>query len=345
MTKYHESCKIAHHITSHHYYYALKQFVKKFLGAKNVERVRRVKSAINAAKNDWHKTKHTQQNEREQKIYSVLMSVHMLEKALAMNNTKYLDAINYNNLIQNIADLLDSGVSADSFETAGSIAIIKFALKTLSGHEDSRNKLDSLIAKYNIPENLFKGGCERFTKSEILKYNPENWREFVRARHSVRRFKNSIISSGIINEIINDAKYYPSACNRQPCKVYYSMNPEITAKILRNCDGFVTNSGDIHNCFIVTCDRSLLNQAELNDQELLNSGIFLGYLVMSIHAHGLGSCLFQFLQVNSRQESIKREFGIKSSEIIAAFVGFGELEDEVITACADRRPNIINVIE
>jgi len=269
----------------------------------------------------------------------------MLEKALAMNNTKYLDAINYNNLIQNIADLLDSGVSADSFETAGSAAIIKSALKTLSGHEDSRNKLDSLIAKYNIPENLFKGGCERFTKSEILKYTPENWRGFVSSRHSVRRFKNSIISSEIINEIINDAKYYPSACNRQPCRVYYSMNPETTAKILRNCDGFVTNSGDIHNCFIVTCDRSLLNQAELNDQELLNSGIFLGYLVMSIHAHGLGSCLFQFLQVNRRQESIKREFGIKSSEIIAAFVGFGELEDEVITACADRRPNIINVIE
>ena len=167
----------------------------------------------------------------------------------------------------------------------------------------------------------------------------------MRARHSVRRFKNSIISREIINEIINDAKYYPSACNRQPCKVYYSMNPEITAEILRKCDGFVTDSGDIHNCFIVTCDRSLLHRAELNDQELLNSGIFLGYLVMSIHAHGLGSCLFQFLQADRRQESIKREFGIKSSEIIAAFVGFGELDDEVITACAQRRTNIINVIE
>ena len=319
--------------------------MKKLVGAKNVERIRRVKSAINAAKNDWYKTKPTNQTEREQKIYFVLMSVHMLEKALVMNNTKYLDAVNYDNLIQNIADLIDSGVSADSFETAGSAAIIKSALNSLSGHEDSKNKLDSLIAKYNIPENLFKGGCERFTKSEILKYTPQNWREFVRARHSVRRFKDSIISREIINEIINDAKYYPSACNRQPCRVYYSTNPEITAKILRNCDGFVSGAGGVHNCFIVTCDRSLLNQAELNDQELLNSGIFLGYLVMSIHAHGLGSCLFQFLQVNRRQELIKREFGIKSSEIIAAFVGFGELEDEIITACAQRRPNIINVIE
>ena len=309
-------------------------------------RVRRLKSAIAAAKDEWYKSAGTLKSEREEKIISVLMSVHMLEKGLVMGNIKYLNLVNYSSLIQNISDLIESGISANKFETAGSIAIIKSALETLSGHENEKKQLASLIAKYNIPQNIFNGGCESFAKSEIFKYTPQNWREFVRTRHSIRKFKDSIISSEIINSIIDDAKYYPSACNRQPCKVYYSSKPEITAKILRNCDGFVTGAGGVHNCFIVTCDRLLFNTVELNDQELLNAGIFLGYLVMSIHAHGLGSCLFQFLQINNRQELIKREFGIKPSEIIAAFVGFGELEDEVITACAQRRPSdsIINVI-
>ena len=158
----------SHSTAQHSYYYALKNFVKKCMGSKNVERIRRVKSAIYAAKNDWRK-KYTTQTEHEQKIYSVLMSVHMLEKALVMNNTKYLDAINYSNLLQNIADLMNLGLSANDFEIAGSIAVIKSALKALSGHEDSKSELDSLIAKYNIPENLFKGGCEKFTKSEILR--------------------------------------------------------------------------------------------------------------------------------------------------------------------------------
>ena len=48
--------------------------------------------------------------------------------------------------------------------------------------------------------------------------------------------------------------------------------------------------------------------------------------------------MFQFLQVDRRQERIKREFGIKDNEIIAGFVGIGELEDEVKIACAQRRP-------
>ncbi|MBQ7576897.1 MAG: nitroreductase family protein [Synergistaceae bacterium] len=321
--------------------------MKKLVGAKNVMRVRRLKSALSAAKDEWNKSAGTLKTGRGEKILSVLMSVHMLEKGLVMGNTKYLNAINYSALIQNIAELIESGISANNFETAGSIAIIKSALNAISGHESEKSELDSLIAKYNIPQNIFKGGCERFAKSEIFKYTPQNWREFVRTRHSIRKFKDSIISSEIINSIIDDAKYYPSACNRQPCKVYYSSNPEITAKILRNCDGFVTGAGCVHNCFIVTCDRALFYSAELNDQELLNAGIFLGYLVMSIHAHGLGSCLFQFLQINNRQELIKREFGIKPGEIIAAFIGFGELDEEVITACAQRRPldSIINVIK
>ena len=101
-------------------------------------------------------------------------------------------------------------------------------------------------------------------------------------------------------------------------------------------DSFV--SPYVHDALIVTCDRSLLLPHEMDDQEYLNGGIFLAYLVMSIHAHGLGSCLFQFLRGNSRQDMIRKEFGISPSEVISAFVGIGEPEDEVLCACAQRRP-------
>ncbi len=35
--------------------------------------------------------------------------------------------------------------------------------------------------------------------------------------------------------------------------------------------------------------------------------------------------------------AVKKQFGIKDSEVIIAFVAFGEMEDEIITACAQRR--------
>lgn len=305
----------------------IKRVIKSLLGQRNIRRIKALIAAWNSSELDY--------TPNQEKIVSVLMSVHMLEKALVMGNERYLNAVKYHAITANISQLIESGSSPEEFNIAGSIAVIKTALKSLSGHEDEKAELESLIRKYNIPER-FRGGIERIPLKEIFSHNDFDFHAFVSSRHSVRRFKDKIISREVIYDIIRDAEYYPSACNRQPCKVYFTENPEIISRIKKNFDGFV--SPYVHDCLIVTCDRSLLLPAERNDQEYINSGIFLAYLVMSVHAHGLASCLFQFLQVNRRQNEIKREFGILENEIIAAFLGIGEPEDEVICACADRRP-------
>lgn len=307
----------------------IKRVIKSLLGQKNVSRIR-------AAISSW-KSSGVTYTSNQDKTVSVLMSVHMLEKALVMGNEKYLNAIKYHNLIENISQLIESGASPEEFNISGSVAIIKNALGTLSGHEAEKKELESLIAKYNISER-FRGGIERIESTEIFSHNNFDFHSFVSSRHSVRRFKNKIVSREVIYDIIRDAEYYPSACNRQPCKVYFSENPETISRIIRTgADGFVAPC--VHDCLIVTCDRSLLLQAEQNDQEYINGGIFLAYLVMSVHAHGLASCLFQVLRVSmNKQETARREFGIPDSEVIVAFLGIGEPEDEVICACAQRRP-------
>jgi nitroreductase len=307
----------------------IKRVIKSLLGEKNISRIR-------AAISSWKSSGVTYTSDQD-KTVSVLMSVHMLEKALVMGNAKYLNAIKYHSLIENISQLIESGASPEEFNIAGSVAIIKSALGTLSGHEDEKKELESLIARHNISER-FRGGIERIEASEIFSHINFDFHSFVSSRHSVRRFKNKIVSREVIYDIIRDAEHYPSACNRQPCKVYFSENPETISRIIRTgADRFVAPC--VHDCLIVTCDRALLLPAERNDQEYINGGIFLAYLVMSVHAHGLASCLFQFLQVASeRQNQIRREFGIPESEVISAFLGIGEPEDEVICACAQRRP-------
>ena len=322
----------------------IKQVIKSLLGEKNVYRLNRIRGRLNrirtvnrlkAVRVAW-KSSGVTYTSNQDKTVSVLMSVHMLEKALVMENAKYLNAVKYRNLIAEISQLIESGASPKEFNIAGSIAIIKSALSILSGHEDEKRELESLIRKYNITER-FRGGVERIPASEIFSHNDFDFHAFVSSRHSVRRFKNKIISREVIQDIVREAEYYPSACNRQPCKVYYSENPKTIKRIKKYIDGFV--SPCVHDCMIVTCDRSLLNPAERNDQEYINGGIFLGYLVMSIHAHGLASCLFQFLQVAAdRQNQIRREFEIPDSEVVSAFIGIGEPEDEVMCACAERRP-------
>lgn len=305
----------------------IKRVIKSLLGQRNISRIKALVAAWKASGVNY--------TSKQDKTISVLMSVHMLEKALVVENEKYLNAVNYRSIIANISQLIEAGALPEEFNIAGSVAIIRSALKTLSGHEAEKEELESLVRKYNITER-FRGGVERIPVSEIFSHNDFDFHGFVSSRHSVRRFKDTIVKREVIQDIIREAEYYPSACNRQPCKVYFSENPETISRIKKHFDSFV--SPYVHNCLIVTCDRALLFPAERNDQEYINSGIFLGYLVMSIHFHGLASCLFQFLQVNRRQNEIRKEFGIPESEIIAAFVGIGEPEDEVICACAQRRP-------
>lgn len=314
----------------------IKQFIKSLLGERNTNRIRRIKSSIEAAKHTWH-TLGGRNTEKNQLTTSLLISVHMLEKALVIGNVKYLDAVTYNNLINETSHLIEMGVPPEDFSIAESVAIMKSTLASLSGHEDAKSQLEALISKHNIPLNL-KGGIEKIPSTEILKHINFDFHGFVSSRHSVRKFKDTIVSREKIYDIVRDASYYPSACNRQPCKVYFSEDKVKIADIIKlGADGFL--AAGIHDCLIVTCDRALLSPAELDDQEYINGGIFLGYLVMSIHAHGLGACLFQCLRAAvGRQDKIKRRFGISDSEVIVCCIGIGELEDEVNCACAQRRP-------
>ena len=320
----------------------IKEFIKSVIGEKNTARVRnirqftgRIRQSAGAARAMWSNTGTAFQSHTEKVSVWCLMQVHMLEKALAVKNTKYLEAVKYPYLLSRLEELLRLGMSPDNFTIKYSAAIIRSALSQVSGHDDDKKALEDFIAWNDVAMD-FRGGIDRIPKDEIFAHNDFDFGAFVRARHSVRRFKDKIVSREVIHEIVKDALYCPSACNRQPFKVYFSENPETIKRITAKFDGFV--SPYVHDALIVTCDRNLLMPPEMNDQEYVNGGIFLGYLVLSIHAHGLGSCLFQFLQLSSRQESIRREFGISPSEVISAFVGIGEPEDEVLCACAQRRP-------
>ena len=313
----------------------IKQLVKSVIGEKNTARLNRIRRTIGAARAMWLNSGTEIQSYTDKTSVWCLMQVHQIEKALAVGKTKYLEFVKYPYILDRLEELLRLGVSPDSFTVKESVAVMRSALAQVSGHDEDRKALEDFIAWNDVALD-FKGGADRIPKAEIFAHNDFDFGAFVRSRHSIRRFKDKIISREVIHDIVRDALYCPSACNRQPFKVYFSENPDTVKRIMKSIvDGFVAPY--VHDALIVTCDRSLLLPHELNDQEYVNGGIFLGYLVMSIHAHGLGACLFQFLQVNSKQQSIREEFGMSPSEVISAFVGIGEPENEVLCACAQRK--------
>lgn len=321
----------------------IRQLIKTLLGEKNTNRLRRIKFSLDSAIYAWHKFNSTNDSDftKDQLNVAQLINIHGLEKAMVIGHAKYLSAVKYDKLIGNMSRLIQMGVPPDDFTIAESAAVMKSALNTVSGHEEDKSRLDSLISQHNIPMNL-RGGIEIIPSAEILRHKDFDFHAFVSSRHSVRKFKDKIIPREVIYDIVRDALYCPSACNRQPFKIYFSEDRKKIARIIKlGADGFLADG--IHDCVIITCDKALQSMGEIDDQEYVNGGIFLGYLVMSVHAHGLGSCLFQCLRTSvTKQDKIRQAFGISQSEAIVCCMGIGELEDDVVCACAQRR-NITDV--
>jgi len=150
----------------------------------------------------------------------------------------------------------------------------------------------------------------------------EQYDEFVRNRHSVREFTPEIVDEATLKEIVTTALICPSACNRQPCSVYYSDNPESVRDLLP--DKSVTK--DVFNLLFVTVNKSFYNVKELF-QPWIDGGIFVESLIMALHSRGFGTCPFQYVKTNPNYQKLKDRIKIQANEDIVCCVGFGYLKD------------------
>lgn len=117
-------------------------------------------------------------------------------------------------------------------------------------HKD-KNVLNKDIEKLMkvFPHNEKSGGTRKCVKSEILDFDCNEFDKVLYSRHSIRNFSDEEVNSEIIMEAVKRANRCPSACNRQPTKVYIvkSMNARkyladlfrVQAVLQRNANAFL----------------------------------------------------------------------------------------------------------
>ncbi len=139
----------------------IRQLIKTLLGEKNTNRLRRIKFSLDSAICAWHNFNSANDSDftKNQLNVAQLINIHGLEKAMVIGHAKYLSAVKYDKLIDNMSRLIQMGVPPDDFTIAESAAVMKSALNTVSGHEEDKSRLASLISQHNIPMNL-RGGIE-----------------------------------------------------------------------------------------------------------------------------------------------------------------------------------------
>ena len=264
-------------------------------------------------------------SEQEKQVYDLLIAAHSIEKRMCILNERS-DKKFILKLVSNLMLLLHNGYNPTCYEIAESTSILYHVCKECN-FEEEVNKLKTVIDEYSIPSvAVGLKDCSSVQENDALK-------EFISTRRSIRWFEDKLVPVGIIKEVVSLANTAPSACNRQPNKVYYSTTKEGN-DLMRTCVPDRLVSKNIYNFFVVTGNRKLFKNAEVM-QIYVNGGIFVNSLLLSLHAYGLGACAFQCpINLNPR---LKKVLSIDENEDIICFIGYGYTDTSKQILCATRR--------
>ena len=262
--------------------------------------------------------------------YTITRTYHSLEKSLSYKKRDYNrgwgDAFRVASLFQ-VAKNKNSIKTQDLF---GLNVLRKFISDAKNKKHVKAQELKAKVDTYNDPIEENHGAKLLDVKDlnlGILK-NPEG---FFKSRHSIRYFENRKVEHHIIQKAINLAISSPSACNRQPWKVYLTDKPELRDLALENQSGNAGFGSQIPHLAIITTDLCAYEAAEERNASYVDGSLFSMSFIYALHSLGIGSCSLNWSRMPKHDKALRDKIKIDSSHNIIMMIGFGypDLEGKI----------------
>lgn len=156
-----------------------------------------------------------------------------------------------------------------------------------------------------------------------------NLTDGIKTRRSVRNYKEEQIPQGIIEEIVEVARYAPSWKNTQIGRYYVVQNAELKKHIAEDCMmGFTFNTNTLMKApaLVVLAyvekrcgyERDGSFSTSKGDRwEMFDAGIAAQTFCLAAHEKGLGSCIMGIFDEQAVAEAIHLPEGQKVGAVIA----------------------------
>lgn len=259
----------------------------------------------------------------------LLLQYHKIEKGLVMPGTKRLFGIEP---VLTVISLLTQWREAH-FETDDPIYL--GAVETLFGYYNLLSSTgldkDAII----LPEvAAFLGGIG-FRDVELItpyklpqlatvnKTPIEGFENLMNVRRSVRDFRPQSVDWELIKKAVELAQLSPSACNRQPWKVYLISDSDDRKTLLSYQNG---NRGFGHlapHIAIITADSQCFFDSSERNEPYIDGGMFAMSLILGLSAQGVATCCLNWCVPPSIDKIVHRIFNIPQSEKIVMLIAIG----------------------
>lgn len=259
--------------------------------------------------------------------YEILQLAHRLEKGLLIDDPKPFWGWEK---AYRIVSLLKENDDEFSNRTGRGVLKAYIEAKKKSDNPVEREKAISFESQYpEIGAETTMGGVISLSKDDVTINEKEVVENFFNNRHSCREFQDKIVSKDDVMAAIALAMKCPSACNRQ----------------VTNC--YVYQSKELQTIILTTSIRAY-GAGEFNDW-FISPGIFAGYLSLTLHLYGIGSCVYrkQLYGHHPYNERMKKECNIPDDEMIMIELRFGYYKDNFIVPVSNRNSvdNIVSFIK
>ncbi len=278
-------------------------------------------------------------NSRTQYNYKVLKAYHKIEKSLSFVNRKKTSGNAAAVELVRLLNKIKGKFNDFNYIDLQAICVLEKYSKV---NDECSIEIMKFLKKYR--NNLInESGSLEFSKKELYRGKLVNPESFFFSRYSIREFENKLLDLSLIYRAINLALKTPSACNRQPWKVYIYQDEKEIQEILKYQNGNAGFGDKIRNLIIICCDMEAFDTSGERNQYWIDGGMFAMSLVMSFHSLGIGSCCLNWSKGFRDDNELKNKLNIPKSYGILMFLAVGEpLEN--FKVCSSHRFDVSHYI-
>ena len=263
----------------------------------------------------------------ESLIGNLTMAAHAIEKGLTMGN--FRPAFGREKLLI----LLNGGLVYIKKYGKNNVQIQHIAKVVIDYkicHEKINYQLDGeLLEKINGFLSHFDCPSDseiqiNYTKESFFSKRNCDFFEFSNSRHSCRDYDSTPVPMETIDKAVRLAQNAPSACNRQPARIYVIESKDKMKKIL-NLHGGNRGFGEKIDKLIMICGYIPCYHTTERDCVYTDCGIFAMNLAYALHYYEVGACILNWSMTPEKDKAARNIIPVPDEEVICSLISCGNV--------------------
>lgn len=275
--------------------------------------------------------------DREVREYDTVKIYHSLEKSMSFPDRKLTAGwANARLLLKNTKIAFQS--KRLGFHDKAGLEVLKTFIK-LPENKGTKHSEEIIDELRQFPSyEAIGAGIKKITQNELHKGKLDDPESFFLSRYTIRDFEKSTVDEETVKRAVSLAMKAPSACNRQPCRVYHTSETDVKLLALQHQNG---NRGFGHltpNLIICTSDQLAFKPGSERNQHWIDGGMFAMNLISAFHALGIGACCLNWSIHPKQDKKFRKNFNIPPNEAIVMMIAFGKPKEKFNVCASKRRP-------